>query len=190
MLRNMDNKLAAIAYIRACLEQGNTLAKHLLDLPLDQGQVIAPLPNAVSETAYSQFTVGGVTTRNVTEPVLANFIATYLQGMAGRYAVFEDALARPGDSILASSQAPFVTFDSEVYYLLSNQQIDPNQIIATIRRATSHLFIGVLTSLNAETELRPRQSITANLLATIAQHTEHILIGAYDSEGVLIWSRS
>ena len=189
MLHDIRDVPSAITYIRACLERGNSLAKHLLRLPLEQGQVAVPLAAGVPEAVYSRFAVGGVTARKVTEPQLTAFVAEYLEGEARRYAIFEDALARPGDAILAKSKASFLTFDSEVLHVLTAQERDPERILGVVRLATSYLFLGVLSSLDPGTELRAGQALTADMLAAIAQHTDHLLIGAYDNEGVLIWSR-
>lgn len=189
MFRDVGSNAEAIAYIRTCLEQGNTLARYLLDLPLEEGRVIIPLTVTVNEVTYSNFAVGGVTARNDTEPLLADFISAYLDGENGRYAIFEDTLAQLGDAFLSSSKTQFVAFETEIYYFLSSRESNSKTIISVVRQATSHLFIGVLTSLAAENDLHTEQAITLELLTAIVQHAEHILIGAYDGEGVLIWSR-
>jgi hypothetical protein len=188
MLRDLANRREAVKYIRDCLKQGNTLAQRLLQLPLEEGNVVVPLPATVHEEAYAKFEVGGVTSRDKTEALLADFISAYLHGANGRYVIFEDELAQPGDAFLSSSKAQFVTFGPEVYYFLSSQDSDANGIIATIQRATSYLFIGVLTSLGTDTDLSSGQAMAADWLSTVVRHTEALLIGAYDGEGVLIWS--
>lgn len=190
MLNKVEFGPEAITYIRSCLSEGDTISTYLLNLPLENGRVATHLPTTISPAASRRFKVGGVTTRSETEPALVAFILAYLRGQRKRYAVFE-ALERPGDAPLSSSKAQFFIHEDEIYYFLTPQERDPTKVASTVRAARSYPFIGVLTSIpEDEPDIRAGYELTADILERLAMRTEHILIGAYDGEGELIWSKS
>jgi hypothetical protein len=187
MLRPIPNRSAAVAWIRARLESGNTLAKRLLALPLDGGSVAATLPPDAPDTAFARFDAGGVTRRAATEPEVAELVAGYLRQGGGRCAVFEDALSRRGDPVLAKQGGRYAWVGDEVYHLLLPGD-DRAQVTAALRRATSFSFLGVLAA-SGGGELRAGQDLAPGALDALARAADHLLVGAYDGEGVLVWSR-
>ena len=188
MLRPIPNRSAAIAYLRANLESGHALARHLLALPLDAGSVAATLPADAPDPAFSRFDAGGVTHRAATEPELAALVLGHLRQGGGRVAVFEDALSRRGDPVLAKQGGRYAFVGDEVYHVLLPGD-DGGQVIAAARRATSFSFIGVLTSTPGD-GLAGGQELSPERVEALARRAEHVLVGAYDGEGVLVWSRA
>jgi hypothetical protein len=88
-------------YIRECLEEGNSLAKHLLtQLDLERGRVVAFLPPDVDQEAAKQFRHGGIASAKASESCLVALIHTFLSAGEGCLCIFENALARPNDPIL------------------------------------------------------------------------------------------
>ena len=190
MLQQVDLDSAAIACLRSYLASANTLARYLAGLPLETGRVITYLPPAVVLEPGRRFDTGGVVSRAETEPQVVDLIAQYLRApdQHTRYAVFEDAVTRLGDPVLQSSRTAFVTYGSEVYYILTPATSDPSRIIQAVRQATSHRFVGILAALPGDTPL-DSEVVTTDVLMTLAQAAEVILIDAFDGEGYLIWLR-
>lgn len=202
----------AIKYIHECLTDGKTLAKYLLkELDLEGGKVITFLPEDISDEESKQFTEGklkepppknhkyftnekGSRWRMVPKPDmsfwLVNVIQTFLNTGKKRCCIFEDANAQPNDPYLASIKTRFLTFNKEVYHFLSWEDLDAERILQTIRHAESWLFIGAMTSIPKEKDFFLEVGkITSDELRALAERTKKIIIGAYDWEGYLIWSK-
>ncbi len=190
MLKDFKFGSEAITYIRSCLSEGDTLSKYLLDSALGRGQVKAHLPADADPGYIKRFRWGGVTTRNNTRQFLTTFISAHLIKKGKQYAVFE-TLYRPGDICLLSSKEHFFTHKLEVYYFLNSHDIDSDIIVSTVRFARSYPFIGVLTSIpEEESDIQAEHELPIDKLKKFVARTEYILIGAYDNEGVLIWSKN
>ena len=206
----------ALDYVRSCLASGKTLSAHLLQLPLDTGRVWAYLPENVAPEAARSFRMGGVIPIDQdaeveifsdgklaatlipvrthplgvrTEQVLLQFISSYLSESGERYVVFEHALAHPTDPFIQTGTSKFFSYGPEVYHFLSSQDVNLAQIHDTVRSASSYLFIASLTSLPVKQDIQPRQEVSLDTLKTLSNNTVHIIVGAYDGEGELIWSK-
>jgi hypothetical protein len=201
-----------IKYIRKCLINGKTLANYLIrTCNLERGKLITFLPTDTNEEAVKQFTTGGklkeeglkeeiikpegskltkVPTPN-TDLWLVSIIRSFLTTDVKRLCIFENALAKPSDPWLSSKKMPVFTFHEEVYHFLLGTDAENEKIGETIRIATSHLFIGVMTSVPQETGFSlGGGEITSQELIGFAEKTEKIIVGAYDGEGYLIWRRA
>lgn len=208
----------AIDYITGRLAEGKTLAKFLLDrADLNKGRVTTFLPSSVDLSKINHFSRGGVLptpppethrqnttpdgTRTVMVPTpdtsthLAAMIQEFLEQGDARICLFESAVAKPTDGFLSTANAKdlrVLTLQENVYYLLK-QQDDREKIEKTLRYAKSFRVLGVLVHLSKDKFLDEdsvRKELTLDELKVLAEETEEIIIGAYDSEGYLIWRRS
>lgn len=200
----------ALEYIRDRLRQGRTLSSLLLRLNLAIGQVWTYLPPEIDEEMAHQLTQGGIarsiqslptfhTGFGYLEPVMTPstpqviaLIQRFLQTRAEAYCVFEAALAKLTDPvILRQHEQPYFFFDDEVYYFLTGQDLDAQRIDGAIRAARSYLLTGVLTTTPPGSHtIQARQPITLQELQILVERTEMIVVGAYDGEGFVIWSRA
>jgi len=195
----------AIVYIREQLAKGLTLASYLLRLPLEEGVVRAYLPDTASEEAAQNFREGGVREgifldelasymalpKEEEDDSLTTLILEHLAKSDAPLVVFEDAAGSPEFPAWQSPKHQYFIFNSEVYHFLNPQDVDLRRIHRTIWTAHVYPFIGILTSRStAEQEIGDRQKVTADTLEKLANRTRHLVIGAYDLEGELIWSRT
>ena len=206
----------AVSYIRDCLANGKTLARYLLQRPdLESGTVTTFLPSDVGKEAATQFKWGGKLRRDPatfvyhtepdgsrtrwepvpnTDPWLISILQEFLGAGGDRVAIFENEVALPGDPWLSLPRWDIlqtVIFGNEVYHVLSNRDAeDEERILTTIKGADSWLFIGAMTSLSEPPDL-PLEGGTVDdeVLKTFAQRAEKIVVGAYDGESYLIWSK-
>lgn len=203
----------AISYIRERLAHGKTLAKYLLErVDLESGTVMTFLPSDVSKEAASEFKWGGKLKRDPatfvyhtepdgsttrwepvpnTDPWLVSILQEFLGAGRERVGIFENELASPGDPWLSSWDMQTLIFENEVYHLLSNKDADNEQtILTTIRGAGNWLFIGAMTSLSEPSDL-PLEGGTLDdqVLKMFAERAAKIVVGAYDGESYLIWSK-
>lgn len=184
-------------YIRACLARGKTLSHYLLELcNLDNGSAVTYLPNDFDEIALNQFDIGGIIQKNTnlkkimpeTDLWLANRIHSFLTAGDSNICIFENALAKPNDQWLALRNTQIFTFQDEVYHYLLHRDTEKELIEKTIRDATTYLFIGIMSCVKDITPFQQHANvITASELKFFAEKTKKIFVGAYDSEGYLIW---
>jgi hypothetical protein len=146
------------------------------------------LPESCPASTVKNFKTGGVTTTDETRSKLVHFILDYLGKLPGKkYAVFE-SLARPGDPYLSVTDSRSFSYGDEVYCFLTSEDRDPGKIIHTMRDANPYPFIGVLTRIaRSSPQIQAKREVTESTLQALAFSAEHILIGAYDNEAVLIW---
>ncbi|HTS18733.1 MAG TPA: hypothetical protein VMP11_14255 [Verrucomicrobiae bacterium] len=183
----------AARYFTECLEAGNTLAKCLLDeVDLNNGEIFTFLPTGAKPGRIVEFRNGGLAESKESISYLVSEIQKFLAGDGGRIVLFEDALSRKGDPALAKFGTRMLLHGHEVYHCLLASDSRPERITWTLTQAMSpHLFIGVMTILGPErisTELHGEVSDAT--LKALAGKSHGIVVGAYDSEGFLIWSRS
>ena len=194
----------AIDYVRDRLESGNTLSTLLLKVhDLKVGRIVTKLPLVVDDEKAKDFETGGKLPPIVgeftslepvpnTDSVLLEEIRRFLTEADNNVCIFENASAKPGDPFLQSLQTRFSIFDNEIYHLLCPSDIDDDRILKTIGSARSWLFIGAMTSASdARGGLcSEKKELSESDLNLLAERTKKIIVGAYDGEGFLVWSRA
>ena len=191
--------IEAIDYIRTSLADGKTLSRLILNVHnLDEGEVTTYLPKDVNSTTMLQFRVGGKVAVHPGPPKmvsetniwLASEIRSFLNRDNHRIVVFENALAKPDDPWLRTRNAQAFFYEDDVYHFLTRKDAETDKVEKAIRDATSHLFIGAMSSMTPQTPF-PEQSrrATRDQIKTIAGRTERIVVGAYDYEGYIIWTQ-
>jgi len=126
------------------------------------------------------------------DPGLLPIIEAFLRTAPGHIFIVENALARPSDPVLSSYGSHLLMFDEEVYHLLLPQDRDEKIISQTLREAGYPYppLVGALASGAEEIGLSGEsQQITFVQLRASAERAAKIIVGAYDGEGYLIWSR-
>ncbi len=203
----------AISYIQERLANGKTLARYLLQRPdLESGTVTTFLPSDVGKEAATQFKWGGKLRRDPatfvyhtepdgsttrwepvpdTDPWLALLLQEFLRGTPEGICIFENSSALPRDPWLQSSDLQTLIFGDEVYHFVSHRDAEnEKRILETIRGARSWLFYGVATSSpNPGDVSLEAGTIGREFLEVCAQRAEKIVVGAYDGESHLIWSK-
>ena len=118
------------------------------------------------------------------------FISRYLSKPGKRYAIFENSYSRSDDRGIQTRRDQLFFHDIEVYAFLTPDNHDAERLSYTVHAASGYYLIGVLTSIKEdEPDIRDRQSVSEHLIEQLATRAEHILIGAYDGDAVLIWSQ-
>jgi hypothetical protein len=194
MLKEIIFGSESLSYIREELSNGEEFAEHLLHLPLEDGLVLSYLPENISNRTRrsfreSIFLTSGLMIRDEVEAKIVKFITDYLNRHEGNYAVIE-TLARVGDPWVESAKISYFVYNSVVYIFLSHQHTGVEYIHAMLRHARDYPFICGLTSLpKQKISIATGQILVEETVQQLADGVDHILIGAYDAEGILIWSR-
>jgi hypothetical protein len=186
LLKQYDLGDDAIQFIRSQLALGRGLARSLSELPVERGRVTTHLPANVSTENLSDFGSGGIASGEETQ-WLAGFISDFLAAQASRVCVLEHASAERSDS--KQPDVPFFTVGEDLFMFA--HQTTPRETLLTITQK-GHWYpaIGTLSRLPADQpQLPERSEQTPALLRELAEATDYMLIGAYDAEAWLIWTR-
>lgn len=205
----------AWVYFRQALADGKTLSHCVLErTDLRQGRLFTLLPPGASTENLNDFMSGGKllpsppdTHVSVTfadgspggtlVPIpnanaeLARHVEAFLKEGFDRLCILEDQMAEPGDPAALHSPANVVVLGPELYYVLGNQDADVRVIEDALCHASSSIYpplVGVLTHGLAHSKNR-RETTTAEL-RSFAERAEEIVVGAYDGEGYVLWSKS
>lgn len=200
--KDIELGAAGLVYVRECLEAGKTFSRLLLKThDLNTGTAVTKLPAGIEEAAAKDFDSGGKLpelyprTSNLQAVPDSDFLLIpevnrFLSESSANICILEDSLANPTDPFLQSVKTRYSAFQDEVYHLICQPDNNSDTISKTLRQAHSWLTIGALTSTPQETGIcGQRGDLTLSNLTTMAQGTEVIIVGAYDGEGYVIWSK-
>jgi hypothetical protein len=189
MLREHTFGAEAFIYIRDQLSSGKTLSNLLLNLPLNEGKVIAFLSESFPSDWFNKFQSGIGMKASPSHKHLASFMSEYLRKSQTNLVIFEEPLKRSSDRHLSSRVKQYMTHDSEVYpFLTSREAGNLKQINSFIADSTAYYFLAALTA-STDRKFDNRQDVTRDVLMNLALATKYIIVGAYDGEGHLIWSQ-
>lgn len=209
--------LEANAYMQKRMADGKTLAKYLLqrsdlsigrvmtfvppDVEVKKGELInfehgQLLPEPPPETHMRQLEDDGSITRIVpipnTNALLTQMIQGFLMKRSGHICIMEEGVFERSSPCVASFTVPWLASDEKLYYILTctNSEDEIEQVIKKAHNFYPGL-IGVMTSLPEGHHLAlEAKKITPEELKLLAERAEKIILGAYDGEGYLIWSKS
>ncbi len=122
---------------------------------------------------------------------MAAHIRVFLKAGNLNACVFEDWSVKAGDPNLSSSKSHILTFHGEVYYVLFGGDVEDSRIETTVAEARRlPVSFGVMTSVPDEaSNVNMKAGLDCDLLRSLAERTERIVVGAYDGESYLIWYR-
>jgi hypothetical protein len=197
-IKRVELGTAPIPYIREKLTLGHKLAEESQKLPLEAGAVHALLPEGTPPEEYMDFEGGSVSPTTWVSPQVqridngeiieaeALFVRDYLVSDVRHVAAFEDPFAEVGDRFLEGER--YFTDGKQIYYVLTSADLQMEQIIECVRTGSAYCGLGVLSSWPGFA-LASGQKISDLAFRAIAQAADHMLVGAYDGEADLIWSR-
>jgi hypothetical protein len=179
-------KQEAISYIRTQLASGRAFAHALLKLPLETGRVTAYLPPDISEEALYDFGSGGIACGQE-NLWLAEFISKTLSVQPSGICVFEHPVAEQGDSRMPDS--PFFAVGRDIF-MVAQRDTPSDVVLRIVRDAHWYPAVGALATLPVDQAVPEDESTQSpDLVRQLAEAADHVMIGAYDGEAWLIWSR-
>jgi hypothetical protein len=128
---------------------------------------------------------GGLPTPARQNPAIITFIRQFLAARRDRLALFEDAVARPGDPALRQSESAYVVVDDHVLPMLLGGDVDDAKVRSVLTDAWSWRLVGLLTGAQVESADHDLGMGLADLVA----QSRHIVVGAWDGEGLLVVDR-
>ena len=191
-------------YVLKQLQDGNTLAQIIIQkISFEKGRYFALLHPLADKNKIYQFHAGGILPQNPLEPV--TFAGNLYPGRKQAHSIpqlveylkmamhatmccyFEDLLHRRQDPIATKFQTNTLYYQQEPYLFLQNLHFSSDLAEQIIQFTNAQwYYMNVISEENPE----PSSEITLEKLRKIVSKTTHIIVGAYDMEGFVIWERS
>jgi hypothetical protein len=115
-------------------------------------------------------------------PTVIAFIRQFLAGGSERFAFFEDAVSRPGDAVLARARSPYVVINDHVFPILRDGHVQDGAVADLLTDAWSWRLVGLLTTADNDA--------LGTSLADLVARSRHVVVGAWDGEGLLVVDRA
>lgn len=185
----------ALLFVEDNLRKGLTLSRQVLTcLDISGGSVVAYLPpdidtSTIKTRLSDEFRFGYITKLGGTLNCIVEFVKSYLSAESRRIVIFENANASANDPRL-DEDGNVLIFGDEVYYMLSSKDSDEDVRNSIVSANSLWIHIGILTSVPDISDWDPKSTLGSADISDLAKRVEHIIVGAFDGEGFLIWSRS
>jgi hypothetical protein len=172
---------AALGYARRSLWLARGLEPHL-ETSLERGgwHAWTLADPGVPAARLERFDEGGRLCHDELDLVLFGHLSEAMQRHQGSVLVVPDPLARPADSFLARVPTAHVSHGEAVYHL--GRSGEPAKLLRVWRQAMS--AAGAMALLTTCDMRGP--SLDDGDLASAAARAKHILVSAYDGDGVLV----
>jgi hypothetical protein len=177
----------AFEFIGNLLNCGLTLSQCIYDsVDLSKGSIEA---TSTKDISYEDnFNRGGTCSRGKSEQILAEFIYQKLKDSNLSCYFVNDSVIK-GYEIL-EKRLNVIYHKSEVYhYILPNTALE---IINTVRwhSETSISLVGIITSAFVDKTILEKQEIDLETIQSIVNKIEYLIVGAFDGECYLIWTKN
>lgn len=189
MLRKVVLGHDAVNYIRLYLSEGGTLSHLLSSLPLDSGRITTFVPRTLSDAGIRSFATGWRPNPGGVSDRVRTLIASYLRAQPGRGAVFEDINGVLPQQGTGPPGYPYFVFDGEIYPFLTSAQGGTKAVRRVMLETYSYRFLAVLGDFAETLAAHAGHIVSEDFLQNTASRAEQIVVGAYDSDGCLIWVR-
>jgi hypothetical protein len=192
---NLDS--SAIEYLLSYISKAKkhyTFPKSLLtDITVEKGHVITYLPVGTDPKYLREFFYGGVASLNKTQQWFASKVNDFLREDIHNCCLFPDYLIKPKYLSTTELDTNYLVIYNQIYHYLNNNHIDDlDFIVNTIRASDSgSILIGILTKLVNNSEyFKGIKEFSKKEINILVQNTQKIIIGGWDGEGYLIWSKN
>ena len=125
----------------------------------------------------------------MTSPLLVNQVSEFLRRGTDRCALLEHSAAAPTDPFLRRLNSKWLSYEADVLFVIESTDNDPKLILDQIRASETHLLIGALTRTLVPLRQYQTRALPLQVLGTLAENTDGLIVGAYDGEGAIFWSR-
>ena len=163
----------------------------------------ALLHSSADKTKIYEFHSGGILPENPLESVSfqgkkyfgrkkshsVHELTLYLEDAlrSGLHCFFEDVVHHRSDPIQSEMKSHALYFHEEVYFYINKDEFDRKFVDKIIHYTDAEwYYMNIISEKDQELD----QNITSKQLQRVASKASHIIVGAYDMEGFLIWKKS
>jgi hypothetical protein len=174
-----------LSYLERVLRSGKSLSRLLLErVDFAAGKIHALLSRQVSGHEIQDFASGGIGSIKPARSTLAKIAIRYLQE-PGKQIVLEEGLARAGDPAVGNKKGVLFLGD-EIYYVAEKTDSAEQMEQFFMQPRYSLGLVGIFSV--AAPGPFPKTSQTE--LARFVEAAEKIVVGAFDGEGYLLWTKN
>jgi hypothetical protein len=182
----------AISYIEGELSKGGILSQQIQDLDFKQGTVFTYLPNGYDLPELDDYFESiefktGDRVIDKFEDIFSEIVYEYLDKNSRRIAIFETFWEK-NDPIVSGRDHQFFLFRSKVYDFISGSNIKKT-IKQYLRGAQYFPTIIVLSKTDISNDELFNKDLNQKEIKKIIENIEFLIIGAFDGEGFLFWSK-
>jgi hypothetical protein len=180
-----------LEYVREQLSKGGPLSRELIN-SLDGGFawefVLADMPSSQQPGGYL---VGGALDAEQASTlwsIYADFLREFAMSNPSRVLLFEDQFFKMSDPCLTATESLF-EWNGVTYHYLPYRGTTLSS--ATIEEAItmSSDYPRIVLAIERPVTLPSRSGLASNLANELVQGIKHVVVGAYDGEGFIAWSR-
>jgi hypothetical protein len=182
----------ALRYLWSQLEQGGPFVTKIGQLPA--GRIWGYLPvSAIGKQEIDDFESGAAFTPESAHEILQrvhNFIAEFLDVDRSNVVIAEDQFFQLTDTPNADQDQVF-RYEGKSYHYRYGADREPSRISAEqiMRQASHYPWILVLAKTSSDVPLPRLERIENGLVKSLIERIQHVIVGAFDEEGFLIWSK-
>lgn len=181
-----------LEYVRARLSDGGPIAEQHLE-HLNYGFVWEFIPDNSGGVQTSDLSQGGrydATEAKLVTNAYALFFRDFLGRSPSHILLSEDQLFRMNDRCMLDKEGLFeyggVTY---FHFPLGGEQLSKSSIEGAISRASQYPSIVLATRRTFDEDLPSRGVLQKAHALMLGEQVQHVLVGAYDEEGYVMWSR-
>lgn len=193
-----------ISYVRSKLRDGNKLSEYLLrNIVLEKGKITTYLPQNVTRSSLYEFDSAvlklppkekwRVGKDSIAVPVVgtANYdgerINSILQSRSDSIFLIEDIFADKDSSYLKNLNVKVAFLDKEVIYFANNSDGAPG--ITKTLQAGNNFYGGAGIISTSQIFNKSPMRLNDHEIDELTRRATHLIIGAYDGDGYLWWTK-
>jgi hypothetical protein len=181
----------AVPFLEEYLVYGHELDRQVLgQINIKHGVVSSYMPRGLLPNR-EDILYGGVADRDESIYCAALVIAEFIAKGERPVCILENSLSHPDAPYMARYRTPRLSLNEEVYYYLTKNELSLEKIRnALIEAEMPNFFVSVLADVPHDFPFpRPEGIITPEDIEIIVRGTKKFIVGAYDGEGYLIWTK-
>jgi hypothetical protein len=173
-------------YIAEQLQIGLTLSEHLLSmLSIEKGKIWTYVPDGTPQEDAIHLETAYVNNLSGT----SEFVYEYLTQPYST-AVIEDINARAYDSSAKHFEEDYFIHNNFIFYFLTQSKRSKDYIEQVMQAPFPYPFVCALSQFASATPIpADREIVSESIFDNIVRHTTHIIVGAYDGVGYVIWEK-
>jgi hypothetical protein len=185
-----DASVDALTFFRAELKKAGPISSALLP---EFGRLWSYLPSSAAEKqTLFHLQEGGAFSAEQAHNILqyiVTFSGSFLREKPSNVLLCEDRFFAISDPPNRYEQQVFEHAGVSYHYRTNARDVaDSNEIEEAMGCASSYPLILLLTTISSGRHLPQRTAIESDLADELARNVRHVIQGAYDEEGYIIWS--
>jgi hypothetical protein len=189
MLKKIVLSEQGFEYIQKELIRGSSFAKLVLNLPLTEGTCETLIPEMLDTRLLTDFSNSIYLSSGLslakTKFFLIEKILKFLQDDLDNCVIIETFL-KSKDAALTNRIEPYIVYGEDVYYFLTYSTL---KTIIESALADARAYPKIIAFTKYDSVIPNDKTIQFENLEVLARNLQLLVVGAYDEEGYIFWSK-